>query len=132
MPKGKKFEHSEEEVKEVLYESGGNIAVSCNLLGCCPRKLYDFIDEYNLSEYVDSVRHTDARLRDDIALTALDKLMAAIKSEPAVALKAAHLTLTRKGGTRKDWVPKETTTGTISLPDLLEALKKGGVEVSQQ
>lgn len=105
MTKGKPFKATLEQVREALYESGGNIPISSNMLGCCVRKLYDYIDDENLSGYLEKIRHTDGRIREDLSLTAIDRLLIKLDEEPSIALKAALETLKRKGSTRKDWTP---------------------------
>lgn len=109
MAQGKRTEVKRDTLIEAIYESYGTLTKAAFILGDMNiRTLYNLIDIENLWGEVDKARHVESQIRDDMALSAIDKLAQRLEDEPAVALKAAHLTLTRRGGTRKDWVPKES------------------------
>jgi hypothetical protein len=107
MAKGKKHEVSRETIVEAIYESFGTLTKASQILQMPIRTLYEYVELEQLWPDIEKARQIEGQIRDDLALTAIDKLAQELKREPAVALRAAHLTLTRRGGTRKDWVPKE-------------------------
>lgn len=110
MTKGKPVKFTVEEVKEILYEKLGNVTATADFLGCSRAKLYDYVDEHDLRDYVERCQEKEGLIMDDMSMTALEKLIEKLSDEPSVAMKAALATLQRRGSSRRQWAKDSTDT----------------------
>lgn len=119
---------TEEQVKKSIYEHNGQTSAIARDLDITPHGLRKYLHEKNLWPDVYEAQDSQEHEVDDIAMNAVEKLLAKLDNDPSTALKAALATLQRTKGTRKRWAKDDTTKITLDAVQLADLLNSGAIK----
>ncbi len=106
------------DIKDALFKSGGNVRQASRSLSICKNVVYDFINEHNLHEYLETCRARRDELLLDGSFAAMMHNLEKIEKEPRIALDTAKLALEYRGykvGWVKQQAEKNDTTVNITI-----------------